>query len=135
MALSAFCAPSLQGKTFKPSVFHLGRFGVMMAVITFIWNGFAFAVLCAPQYGNSSINADAGLFNYAIVIMAGVTVIGLEQWWRKSSRVWFHNIKDIDNRRDQTFRFTQGWSKQHAPLHARGSKLRQLTILRVSTSQ
>ena len=67
-----------------------------MAVVTFLWNGFAFAVLCAPQYGNSSINADAGLFNYAIVIMAGVTVIGLEEWWRKSSRVWFHNIKDID---------------------------------------
>ncbi|KFZ02039.1 hypothetical protein V500_00489 [Pseudogymnoascus sp. VKM F-4518 (FW-2643)] len=83
-------------KTFKPSVFDLGRFGVMMAVVTFVWNGFAFAVLCAPQYGNSSINADAGLFNYAIVIMAGVTVIGLEEWWRKSNRVWFHNIKDID---------------------------------------
>ncbi|KFY04439.1 hypothetical protein V491_09343 [Pseudogymnoascus sp. VKM F-3775] len=83
-------------KTFKPSVFDLGRFGVMMAVVTFLWNGFAFAVLCAPQYGNSLINTDASLFNYAIVIMAGVTVIGLEEWWRKSNRVWFHNIKDID---------------------------------------
>ena len=67
-----------------------------MAVVTFLWNGFAFAVLCAPQYGNSLINTDASLFNYAIVIMAGVTVIGLEEWWRKSNRVWFHNIKDID---------------------------------------
>ena len=82
-------------KTFLPSFFDLGRFGVLMALVTFLWNGFAFAVLCAPQYGNSNINAEPGLFNYAIVIMAGITVIGLEEWWRKSSSVWFHNLKDV----------------------------------------
>jgi hypothetical protein len=74
----------------------MGRFGVMMAVFTFIWNGFAFAVLCAPQYSDTQIDADAGLFNYCIVIMAGVTVISLEEWWRKSQGVWFHNLKDLD---------------------------------------
>jgi amino acid transporter len=83
-------------KTFKPSFWDMGRFGVMMAVITFIWNGFAFAVLCAPQYSDSAIDQDAGLFNYAIVIMAGVTVIALEEWWRKSKGVWFHNLKDLN---------------------------------------
>lgn len=68
----------------------------MMAVVTFIWNGFAFAVLCAPQYSDSAIDQDAGLFNYAIVIMAGVTAIALEEWWRKSQGVWFHNLKDLN---------------------------------------
>jgi amino acid transporter len=85
-------------KTFQPSFFDLGRFGVMMAVVTFIWNGFAFAVLCAPQYGDSTIDADAGVFNYAIVIMAGITAIALEEWWRKSKRVWFHNLDDSNTR-------------------------------------
>jgi amino acid transporter len=83
-------------KSFKPSFWDLGRFGVMMAVVTFIWNGFAFAVLCAPQYSDSAIDQDAGLFNYAIVIMAGITVIALEEWWRKSQGVWFHNLKDLN---------------------------------------
>jgi amino acid transporter len=83
-------------KTFQPSFWDMGRFGVMMAVFTFIWNGFAFAVLCAPQYSDAQIDADAGLFNYCIVIMAGVTVIAVEEWWRKSQGVWFHNLKDLD---------------------------------------
>jgi len=83
-------------KTFQPSFFNLGRFGVLFAVITFIWNGFAFAALCAPQYGDALLLTDAGLFNYAIVVMAGVTAIALEEWWRKSKGVWFHNLKDID---------------------------------------
>ncbi len=83
-------------KTFKPSFWDLGRFGVLMAIVACIWNGFAFAVLCAPQYSDSIIDQDAGLFNYAIVIMAGVTVIALEEWWRKSKRVWFDNLKDIN---------------------------------------
>jgi amino acid transporter len=83
-------------RTFKPSFFNLGAFGVMMAVVTFLWNGFAFAVLCAPQYGDSTIDTDAGLFNYAIVIMAGITIVGLEEWWRKSKHDWFHNLDDIN---------------------------------------
>jgi amino acid transporter len=84
-------------KTFQPSFFDLGRFGVLSAVVTFIWNGFAFAVLCAPQYGDALIDQDAGLFNYAIVIMSGITVIGIEEWWRKSKAVWFHNLMDIND--------------------------------------
>jgi amino acid transporter len=83
-------------QTFKPSFFNLGRFGVMMAVVTFLWNGFAFAVLCAPQYSDGTIDADAGLFNYAIVIMAGITIVGLEEWWRKSKHDWFGKL-DITN--------------------------------------
>jgi len=67
-----------------------------MAVVTALWNGFAFAVLCAPQYSDGAIDADAGLFNYAIVIMAGITVVGLEEWWRKSKHDWFRNLDGPD---------------------------------------
>jgi amino acid transporter len=84
----------LTRKTFQPSFWDLGRFGVLMAVVTFMWNGFAFAVLCSPQYGDASIDGDSALFNYCIVIMAGVTVIALEEWWRKSQKVWFGNLED-----------------------------------------
>ena len=83
-------------KTFRPSFFTLGRFGVIFAIVTFLWNGFAFVVLCSPQYSDSDIDHDAGLFNYAIVIMSGVVTIGLEEWWRKSRSVWFHNLADIN---------------------------------------
>jgi amino acid transporter len=83
-------------KTFRPSFFDLGRFGVIFSVVTFVWNGFAFAVLCSPQYGNSLLDSDASYFNYALVIMIGVTAIALEEWWRKSQTAWFHNLKDID---------------------------------------
>ncbi|MCJ1304257.1 hypothetical protein MMC08_007069 [Hypocenomyce scalaris] len=81
--------------SFRPSFFDLGKFGVLFAMATCVWNGFAFAVLCAPTYGNSILDANASDFNYAIVIMAGVTVIALEEWWRKSRTAWFHNLKDI----------------------------------------
>jgi amino acid transporter len=84
----------LTRKTFKPSFWDLGKFGVLMAIVTCVWNGFAFAVLCSPQYGNHLIDGDAALFNYAIVIMAGVTVIALEEWWRKSQKVWFGNLEN-----------------------------------------
>jgi amino acid transporter len=83
----------LTRKTFQPSFWDLGKFGVLMALATFVWNGFAFAVLCSPQYGNASIDQDSSLFNYCIVIMAGVTIIALEEWWRKSRSVWFENLK------------------------------------------
>jgi amino acid transporter len=83
-------------RSFKPSFFNLGSFGVVMAVVTALWNGFAFAVLCAPQYSDGAIDADAGLFNYAIVIMAGITVVGLEEWWRKSKHDWFRNLDGPD---------------------------------------
>ena len=83
-------------KSFKPSFWDMGKFGVLFAIITFIWNGFSFAVLCAPQYSDAEIDANPKLFNYAIVIMAGVTVIALEEWWRKSKSVWFDNLKDLD---------------------------------------
>ncbi|ODM18782.1 hypothetical protein SI65_05399 [Aspergillus cristatus] len=87
-------------KTFKPGFWDLGRFGVMTAVVTFIWNSFAFAVLCAPQYSDSAIAADSSLFNYAIVIMAGITVVALEEWWRKSQNDWFGNLKNVDTTTD-----------------------------------
>ena len=95
-ALVGFGRAFITQKTFQPSFFDLGRFGVLFAVVTFIWNGFAFAVLCAPQYSDTLINQDAGLFNYAIVIMSGITVIGFEEWWRKSKAVWFHNLMDLN---------------------------------------
>ncbi|RKU43666.1 hypothetical protein DL546_006416 [Coniochaeta pulveracea] len=83
----------LTRKTFQPSFWALGKFGVLMAIATFVWNGFAFAVLCSPQYGNDRIDQDSSLFNYCIVIMAGVTIIALEEWWRKSRDVWFENLQ------------------------------------------
>ena len=89
-------------KTFQPSFFDLGRFGVMFAIVTFLWNGFAFAVLCSPQNSDSDIDRDAGLFNYAIVIMSGITAVGLEEWWRKSQGVWFHNLIDINDASQET---------------------------------
>jgi amino acid transporter len=94
--LVGFGRAFITSKTFKPSFWDLGRFGLMMAIVTFVWNGFAFAVLCSPQYSDSEIDQDPGLLNYAIVIMAGVTVIALEEWWRKSQGVWFQNLKDLN---------------------------------------
>lgn len=81
--------------SFVPSFFDLGKLGAFFAFVTFVWNGFSFAVLCAPQYGSSYIDKDASYFNYAIVIMAGVTVIAIEEWWRKSRMDWFKNFKDV----------------------------------------
>jgi len=95
-ALVGFGRAFITQKTFQPSFFDLGKFGVVLAAIAFIWNGFLFSVLCAPQYGDDLLDADASYFNYAIVVMAGVTVIALEEWWRKSQSDWFHNLKDID---------------------------------------
>lgn len=90
-------------KSFRPSFFDLGRFGFLFAIVTFIWNGFAFSVLCMPQYGDHLLNEDASYFNYAIVIMAGVTVIALEEWWRKSQSVWFTNLKGINTTGSETY--------------------------------
>lgn len=84
-------------KSFRSSYFDLGRFGFIIAAITFFWNCFAFAMLCAPQYSDSMVLADASLFNYTIVIMAGITVVALEEWWRKSKGVWFHNLKELND--------------------------------------
>ncbi|GIJ86738.1 hypothetical protein Asppvi_005633 [Aspergillus pseudoviridinutans] len=89
-------------KSFRPGFWDLGRAGVLCAIVTFIWNSFAFSVLCAPQYGDSAIDRDASLFNYCIVIMAGITVIALEEWWRKSRNDWFGNLKDVDDSSDIT---------------------------------
>lgn len=94
--LVGFGRAFISNKSFKPSFWDMGKFGVLFALITFIWNGFAFAVLCAPQYNDSAIDRNAKLFNYAIVIMAGVTVIAIEEWWRKSRMVWFENLRDLD---------------------------------------
>jgi amino acid transporter len=84
-------------KTFRPGFWDLGRFGVVAAVVTFIWNGFAFAVLCAPTYSNSAIDEDSSLFNYAIVIMGGVTILAIAEWWRKSNDDWFKHLKIADS--------------------------------------
>lgn len=83
--------------TFRPGLWDLGRFGVVAAAVTFLWNGFAFAVLCAPQYSNSAIGKDSSLFNYAIVIMGGVTILALAEWWRKSKGDWFQHVKFIES--------------------------------------
>lgn len=80
-------------KSFRPGAWDLGQFGVVAAIVTFIWNGFAFSVLCAPAYSNSAIDKDSSLFNYAIVIMGGVTIIALEEWWRKSQNDWFQHLE------------------------------------------
>lgn len=95
-SLVGFGRAFITRSSFKPSFWDMGKFGVLFAIITFIWNGFAFAVLCAPQFSDAQISANPKLFNYAIVIMAGVTVIALEEWWRKSKSVWFENLKDLN---------------------------------------
>lgn len=84
-------------KSFRPGFWDMGWFGVVAAIVTFIWNGFAFAVLCAPQYSDSSIDKDSSFFNYAIVIMGGVTIIALLEWWRKSKDDWFQHLEPIDS--------------------------------------
>ena len=68
-----------------------------MSSVTFVWNGFAFAVLCAPEYSDSQIEKDSSLFNYAIVIMGGVTIIALAEWWRKSKDQWFQHLETPDS--------------------------------------
>ncbi|KAJ5621559.1 hypothetical protein N7528_006342 [Penicillium herquei] len=80
-------------KSFQPGIWNLGKFGVAAAVITFMWNGFAFSILCAPEYANSEIDKDSSLFNYAIVIMGGVTILALAEWWRKSQDDWFQHLE------------------------------------------
>jgi amino acid transporter len=84
-------------KTFRAGFWDMGRFGVVAAVITFIWNGFVFSVLCAPGYSDSLIDEDSSLFNYAIVIMGGVTIIAVAEWWRKSQNDWFKHLKVADS--------------------------------------
>ena len=84
-------------KSFRPGFWDMGWFGVVAAIVTFIWNGFAFAVLCAPQYSDSAIDHESGLFNYAIVIMGGVTIIALLEWWRKSKDDWFQHLEPIES--------------------------------------
>jgi hypothetical protein len=83
--------------SFRPGFWDMGWFGAVAAAVTFIWNTFAFAVLCAPQYSNAAIDAESGLFNYAIVIMGGVTIIALFEWWRKSKDDWFQHLKGSDS--------------------------------------
>lgn len=83
--------------SFRAGFWDMGWFGVVAAFVTFIWNSFAFAVLCAPQYSNSAIDQDSGLFNYCIVIMGGVTIIALFEWWRKSKDDWFQHLKISDS--------------------------------------
>jgi hypothetical protein len=34
--------------------------------------------------------------------MAGITVVALEEWWRKSRNDWFGNLKDVDDSSDIT---------------------------------
>ncbi|KAJ5620192.1 hypothetical protein N7510_004176 [Penicillium lagena] len=82
--------------SFRPGFWDMGWFGVVAAIITFVWNGFLFAVLCAPQYSDSMIDKDSSLFNYAIVIMGGVTILALVEWWRKSKKEWFQHLKPTD---------------------------------------
>ncbi|KAL1869542.1 hypothetical protein Plec18167_007840 [Paecilomyces lecythidis] len=94
-------------KTFQPSFWDMGRFGVIMAVVTFIWNGFSFAVLCSPQYSDSQIDQDSSLFNYAIVIMGGVSVIAIEEWWRKSQNDWFGHLNRVESTSQTTLPETQ----------------------------
>ncbi|KAJ5832563.1 hypothetical protein N7474_000874 [Penicillium riverlandense] len=84
-------------KSFRPGFWDMGWFGLVAAVVTFIWNGFLFAVLCAPQYSDHLIDKDSSLFNYAIVIMGGVTIIALVEWWRKSKDEWFQHLKPTDS--------------------------------------
>ncbi|KAJ5153425.1 uncharacterized protein N7482_009903 [Penicillium canariense] len=84
-------------KSFCPGVWDLGRFGAVAAIVTFVWNGFAFAVLCAPQYSDAAIDEDSSLFNYAIVIMGGVTILALGEWYRKSKQEWFQHLKVSDS--------------------------------------
>ncbi|KAI2786263.1 putative amino-acid permease [Penicillium oxalicum] len=86
--------------SFRPGFWDMGWFGVFAAFVTFVWNTFAFAVLCAPQYPNNAIDQDPGLFNYAIVIMGGVTVIAVFEWWRKSKNDWFRHLETPDTPSD-----------------------------------
>ncbi len=114
--LVGFGRAFITNKTFQPSFFALGKFGVLFAIITFIWNGFAFAVLCSPQYSNTLIDMDAGLFNYAIVIMSGITAVGIEEWWRKSKNVWFHNLIDLQEASGSTEDDVRDAEKGAAPV-------------------
>lgn len=84
-------------KSFRPGFWNMGRFGVVAAVVTFVWNGFLFSVLCAPEYSNSLIDQDSSLFNYAIVIMGGITIVALFEWWRKSRSDWFQHLEVNDS--------------------------------------
>ncbi|KXS21769.1 amino acid transporter [Gonapodya prolifera JEL478] len=69
--------------TFKPGPFNLGRFSVINGVITCVYVGYMFVLLCLPQV----VPVTGSTMNYALPLLAAVILGSSVSWiWAKE---WF----------------------------------------------
>ncbi|KXS16078.1 APC amino acid permease [Gonapodya prolifera JEL478] len=82
--LPIFCRLTFARKVFKKGEFHLGPLSELIGWISILWIVFLFFLLCMPY--NYPVNALN--FNYASVLIGGVTVVA-GSGWLFSARKWF----------------------------------------------
>lgn len=99
-ALIAICRFAVTPREFKNTKWSLGRWGPACYVVAFTWNLFLLVVSCfsavsppltpTPQilYSPLSYPFTAQSFNFAIVIMAGVSIFGILSWWLVPEDKW-----------------------------------------------
>ena len=78
-------------RTFPLGEFHLGRFGLPIAMISSVWLGITSIIMLFP----STYPVTKDNMNYAVVIIAGVLVIAAIYWFA-SARHWFVGPKRTD---------------------------------------
>ncbi|KAL1409348.1 hypothetical protein Q8F55_003330 [Vanrija albida] len=83
-ALIAACRFAVTPNEFKHTKWSLGRWGPAFYVLAFAWNLFLLCVLYSPL----GYPFTAKSFNFAIVIMAGVSVFGIISWWLVPEDRW-----------------------------------------------
>ncbi|WVQ84968.1 hypothetical protein IAT38_007132 [Cryptococcus sp. DSM 104549] len=83
-ALISICRLLVTPNEFKHTRWSLGKWGPFCYIIGFSWNVFLLAVLYSPlEYPFTSET-----FNFAIVIMVGVTLFGIASWWLVPEEKW-----------------------------------------------
>ncbi len=75
----------LQGKRFKTSVWHLGRWSAPLGWIAVVWTAFITVLFCLPTV----YPVTFGTFNYSVVAVA-VVLFGAGGWYLLSAKKWFH---------------------------------------------
>ncbi|GFZ45990.1 Thiamine transporter thi9 [Saitozyma sp. JCM 24511] len=76
-SLICLCRLLVTPKEFKNSKWSLGRWGPLCYTIGFLFNLF----LLVATYSPLEYPFTAATFNFAIVIMAGVSIFGIISWW------------------------------------------------------
>lgn len=78
-------------KTFKQAEWNLGRFSYPIGVVSLIWIGFIFIVLCLP----STYPVEVDKFNFSPLILL-IILVFVFVWWFASARRWFKGpVPDI----------------------------------------